>query len=83
MLYECNSLKEKRQVIRSLVGRIKSRFNVSIAEVELLDLWNKSVIGFAYVANDTGHVNEALSKVINFIDNDHRVEIIEKYIEIL
>ncbi len=82
-IFESSSLKEKRSTIKSIIGRLKSRFNISIAEVGLNDSWQTSVIGFACVTNDTSHANEVISKVINFIDGDSRVEIIEQTIEFL
>lgn len=82
-IYDSNSLKDKRQVIKSLIERIQSRFNVSIAEIDLNDKWMVSIIGFACVSNNTKHANQILSNVINFIDEDNRVEIIEHEIEIL
>ena len=83
LIYDSNSLKEKRQVISSLIGRIKSRFNVSIAEVDEQDIWNKSFIGFSVVSNNSIQVDKMVASVINFIDNDHRVEIINKKLEVL
>ena len=83
MLYESNSLKDKRHIIKSVMGRIQSRFNVSIAEVGLNDSWKTSIIGFACVTNDTGHANKTISKILKFIDGDSRVEIIDYNIEIL
>lgn len=83
IIYESNSLKEKRHIIKSIIGRIQSRFNVSIAEVDLNDSWQTSIIGFACVTNDLNHANQILSNVIKFIDEDSRVEILEKEIEIL
>ena len=83
MIYESNSLKEKRQVIKSLIERIQSRFNVSIAEVDLNDKWALSIIGFACVSNNKKHINQTISNVLNFIDGDSRVEIIDSEIEIL
>lgn len=83
MIYESHSLKDKRQVLKSIIERIKSRFNVSIAEVDLNDKWQNAVIGFACVTNDTNHANQIISKVINFIDEDGRLEILEENIEIL
>ncbi len=82
-VYESNSLKEKRHTIKSIIERLKSRFNISIAEVDLNDVWGSSVIGFACVSNNTKHVNQVISNVIKFIDGDSRVEIIEEEIEIL
>ena len=83
MIYEANSLKDKRQVIKSLIGKLKSRFNVSVAEVGLNDKWRHGLIGFACVTNDTVHANKMVSNVLNFIEKDTRVEIIDTEIEIL
>ena len=82
-IFEANSLKEKRHAIKSLIGRLKSRFNISIAEVGLNDSWQTTIVGFACVTNDSNHANEVISKVIKFIDGDSRVEIIEYNIDLL
>lgn len=47
----CHSLKEKRKIINSIVDRIRKRFNISIAEVEYHDLWQRAALGFAAVAD--------------------------------
>lgn len=83
MIYEANSLKEKRHVIKSILGRIKSRFNVSIAEVDLNDVWRSAIIGMSCVSNDSKHAKQMISSVMNFIERDSRVEIIRHDIEIL
>lgn len=83
IIYEAHSLKEKRQVIKSLMGRLASRYNISIAEIGLNESWQTSLIGFACVTNSTDYGNEIVSKVINFIDGDTRVEILDHYIELI
>ncbi|MCF6466117.1 DUF503 domain-containing protein [Clostridium sp. Cult2] len=83
IIYESNSLKDKRHIIKSIMGRIQSRFNVSIAEIGLNDCWGTSLIGFACVTNDTSHANQTISKVLKFIDGDNRVEIIDYNIDIM
>lgn len=82
LIFEANSLKEKRHVIRSIVERLKARFNVSVAEVDHMDLWNRSVIGVAVVSNSRQLCESVLGKVIEFIDNDERVEIINHSMEV-
>ena len=82
-IYESDSLKDKRHIIKSIIGRLQSRFNISIAEVDLNDSWQSSIVGFACVTNDTIHANQVISNVIKFIDNDNRVEIVDSTIEIL
>lgn len=83
MIYESNSLKDKRHVIKSIIGKIQSRFNVSIAEVDLNDTWRSAEIGFACVTNDTTHANQIISNILKFIECDGRVEIVAHQIEIL
>ena len=82
-IYEADSLKGKRHIIKSIIGKLKSRFNISIAEIDLNDVWQSSVIGFSCVSNNTSHVNEIISKVVRFIEGDSRVEIIDYNIEII
>ncbi len=83
MIYESNSLKEKRHVIKSLIGKIQSRFNVSIAEIDLNDKWRSSKIGFTCVTNESTHANQIISNVLKFIECDGRVEILSHQTEIL
>jgi uncharacterized protein YlxP (DUF503 family) len=68
-LPENGSLKGKRQVSRSIIERVKNKFNVSIAEVEDQDLWQALTLGISCVSNSAPHANEILSKAVNFIEN--------------
>jgi len=70
-LPEPGSLKSKRHLLRSAIDRVKARFNVSIAEVEDNDLWQRSVVGVAAVGNDHAFVNETLDKVAGFVASMH------------
>jgi uncharacterized protein YlxP (DUF503 family) len=81
-LASSHSLKEKRRIIKSIKDRVKSRFNVSIAEVDALDSWQWAVIGVACVSNDSGFANSVLSNVVDFIENIHTAELIDYEIEI-
>lgn len=82
LIYEAHSLKEKRQVVKSIIERIKSKFNVSIAEIAYNELWNRSSIGLAVVSNSKRLCEESINKIISFVDNDERVEILNCYKEI-
>jgi len=82
LIYESNSLKEKRHVIKSIIERIKSRFNASVAEVDYMDLWNRSVVGVSVVSNSKTLCESSIAKIIDFIDNDERVEIINHIMEV-
>ncbi len=71
-LHGIGSLKDKRRIVKSLTGRIKARFNFSVAEVAANDSKAQAVIGLGVVANDTVFINEQLDTLINFIQRDGR-----------
>ena len=78
------SLKGKRQVLKSIISRVGSKFNVSVAEVDDNDLWQLATLGISCVSNDKRHANEVLSKVVNFItESRFEIEILDYDIEIL
>ena len=61
-IHGASSLKDKRQVLRKVTDRLRSRFNGSVAEVGDNDVWQKAIIGISAVANDHSFVNEVLDK---------------------
>jgi uncharacterized protein YlxP (DUF503 family) len=80
---ESQSLKDKRQVLHSLKDRLRGKFNLSVAEVDGQDLWQKAVLGMACVANDGGHVNQVLEQALNVIKTMPAVEIVRTQRELL
>jgi len=80
-LPESRSLKDKRQIVTSLKERIRGRFNVSVAEVDHHDLWQRSTLGLAVVSTATDHANEVLAKTVNFIEQDRRVQLLDYSIQ--
>jgi uncharacterized protein len=77
------SLKDKRQVLLSLKDRLQQKFNLSIAEVEGQDLWQKAVLALACVANDGRYVNQVLEQALNLIRSNPAVEIVQSRVELL
>ena len=63
----CRSLKDKRQILRSVIERTRVRFGVSVAEVEDQDLWQRAVIGVACVSGSVQHATEMIQKVTSFV----------------
>lgn len=61
---EAQSLKDKRQVLRSLKDRLRGQFNVAVAELDHHDVWQRSVIGIVTLSNEQGHVEESLQNVL-------------------
>jgi uncharacterized protein YlxP (DUF503 family) len=77
------SLKDKRQVLHGLKDRLRGKFNLSIAEVDGQDLWQKAVLGMACVANDGSYVNQVLEQALNVIKSMPTVEVIRTQLELL
>ena len=69
--------------MKSIIGRVKSKFNVSIAEVGKNDLWQSAQIGFCMAGNDRRFINSALDKVLHFIEELNSAEIIHAEMEII
>lgn len=82
-IFNANSLKSKRSVVKSIIEKSKNRFNISIAEVGENDKWQKSIIALSTISNDQRIVEETIEKVINFFDSYSEIEIINIKREIL
>jgi hypothetical protein len=67
------SLKDKRSIIKGLIGRLKSRFNISIAEVDHQDSKTSAVIAVAMVSNDSRFIDQQLDAILKFMRNDGRL----------
>lgn len=61
---DAHSLKEKRQVLRSLKDRLRSHFNVAVAELDRQDLWQRSVVGVVGISGEEGHLSETMAAVL-------------------
>jgi len=69
------SLKDKRRTLKSILERIKSKYNVSAAEIDDNDIWNSAVIGITCVSNDASYTDGLLQSIISFIESDDRIEV--------
>ncbi len=76
------SLKSKRHVLKGIKDRVKNRFNVSIAEVDHNDLWQRTTLGVSVVANQKQFANQVLSGVVDFIGKENGVQILDYSIEL-
>ena len=80
-LPESRSLKDKRQVLKSLKDRLHNRFNVSVAEVDFSGLWQRSTVAFAVVSNEMDHADQVISKAIRLVEDEGRVQILDASVE--
>ncbi len=74
-----HSLKDKRQVVKSLVARVRQSFNVSIAEVDAHDSWQHATIAMVCVSSDAQYAHGLLEKVIDNIERSRLDAIIADY----
>lgn len=71
------SLKDKRQVVRSLKERLRERVHASVAEVEHHDLWQRAALGLAVVAADGGQVRERLGLARSIVDSYLQAQVLD------
>lgn len=80
----CASLKEKRSYIKPLVARLHREFNISVAEMDLQDQWQESVIVCAMVGNEGRHLESALQNVAKWVEGHWTDgDIIEQRVEVV
>jgi hypothetical protein len=83
-LFDSFSLKDKRQVARSTLARLRNQFSVAAAEVDTQDNWNLLTVGLAYVSNDASHASEVIDHAIRYIEASRPdVEITESHTEVV
>ena len=78
----CRSLKAKRKIVQSITTRLRQRFNVSVAEVDFQDKWQRCRIGVSVVSNEGRFVDSQLRKVLNFLEGMGLIIILDFDIEI-
>ena len=83
-LPENDSLKGKRQLVKSITSRVHNKYNVSIAEIDDNESWQILSLGISCVSNSVRHADEMLSKVVNFIAGSRlEAELLDYEIEML
>jgi len=73
----CGSLKEKRHVVKTLTNAIRSTFNVSVAEVDHHDLWQRTTLAVAVATGEAFYARKVLQEVEKLVDRWAEVEVIE------
>lgn len=83
MIHNSSSLKAKRHVVKSILGKTRSKFDVSIAEVDDQDKWQSCTIGFAVVTTEAGHAHTMLQNITDYVEKLYLAEIVDSRIEIV
>jgi uncharacterized protein YlxP (DUF503 family) len=80
----CTSLKEKRALVKPLLNRLRTKFDVAAAEVEHHDAWRRATLGLTAVSNDARHANEVISAAVNFVESERGpIELVDYELEII
>jgi uncharacterized protein len=82
-LPDVESLKGKRHVLKGLKEKVRARFQVSVAEVDHQDLWQRATLALAYVSADARHANEVVTKAMDFIEDNVEGQVLDTSVEIL
>ena len=74
---DSHSLKAKRRVVKSLIARLKNRFNIAVAEVDALDAHQVAILAAVSVSNDVVHLNKIISHVVTFVEANIDAELVD------
>jgi len=82
-IHDNQSLKGKRKIVRSMVDKVKSKFNVAIAETGSNDKWQMIELGVTAVGNDRRFIDSSLTNVFTFLESLYLAEIVNSRMEII
>ena len=82
-LPDVGSLKGKRHALKGLKERVRARYEVSVAEVDHHDLWQRATLAIAYVSHDARHASEVVAKAIDFVEEHVEGQVIDSSVEIV
>jgi uncharacterized protein len=80
-----HSLKDKRQVLRSLKDKLRSRFNVAVAELDQTDLWQRATVGVVSISGSRDYLRglmEQVERAAARIANDNGAEVVDSFVEV-
>ena len=82
LIRESRSLKDKRQVLRSIKDRLRNRFNISVAEVEAQDHRQLAVLGVAMVSDETRHVRATFDEIVRALRGHPVAEFLDHVVDV-
>ncbi|NLP50520.1 DUF503 domain-containing protein [Bacillus sp. RO1] len=74
MIYDAQSLKEKRAVLQRVMTRLKQKFNISISEIDHQDVWQRTKIGIVAISSSKSITEKELQKVLDYLDSFPEIE---------
>ena len=82
-VHESQSLKAKRGVVRSITGRLRNKFNVSVGEVGGQGTWQRATLGLSMTGSDEVSVRRSLQKAVDFVEDTHLAQIIQSDLDVI
>jgi len=83
MISDSNSLKAKRRVLKSIINRLRNKFNLSVAEIDYMDLWQRALIGITMISNDKKLIGKSADAIENFLREFYEVQLLDINTEVL
>ena len=83
LIHDNQSLKGKRKIVRSMVDKVKHKFNVAVAEIGSNDKWQVIELGISTIGNDRRHIDSSLNNVLAFLESLYLAEMVQSEMEIL
>jgi len=80
---QSSSLKDKRNILRSIKLRLRNHYNVSVSELDDYNLWQSTLLGIVCVGKDKKYVNKVLNEVISFLERKNESELVNYEINII
>lgn len=77
------SLKHKRMILNSFKGKLRNNFNVSVAEVDNHDKWQKATIAISHVCAEKKYIHKTMEKLLNFVERFNGADLLNHEMEIL
>ena len=74
IIYDVQSLKEKRAVLQRIVTRLKQKYNISVAEVDYQDVWQRTKLGIVAITAERAATEQELQRTLQFIDSFPEIE---------
>ncbi|SMD07547.1 hypothetical protein SAMN02746065_1294 [Desulfocicer vacuolatum DSM 3385] len=82
-LHGVYSLKEKRKIVKAVIGRIQNSFNASVAEIGANDIHDRAEIGFSLTGSDQRVINAMVDKIFNKVEAMGLAELVDTSFELM
>ena len=82
MISDSNSLKTKRRVVKRIIDKLRHKFNLSVAEIDYLELWQRALIGVTMVSNNKRIIARSADAIESFLREFYEVQLLDITVEV-